>query len=56
MLEKVLNKGHAPYLAKAGIQIVVASPKRHEKLGRAEFIVKRIKFFFSISLEDMGLQ
>merc|ERR1712112_446345 len=51
MLESVIEKGHASFLATAGIKIVVASPKRHEKLGRAEFIVKRIKIFLASSLK-----
>ena len=51
MLEQILDKGHAPLLAKAGIQIVIASPKRHEKLGRSEFVVKKIKFFLTSALK-----
>merc|ERR1712002_981864 len=52
MLEEVLDRGHAPLLAKAGIQIIIASPKRHEKLGRSEFIVKKIKFFLASALKS----
>merc|ERR1712114_3419 len=51
MLEEVLDRGHAPLLAKAGIQIIIASPKRHEKLGRSEFVVKKIKFFLASALK-----
>ena len=51
MLEQVLERGHAPLLAKAGIRIVIASPKRHEKLGRAEFVVKKIKFYLASVLK-----
>merc|ERR1712112_589218 len=51
MLESVIERGHASFLATAGIKIVVSSPKRHEKLGRAEFIVKRIKIFLASSLK-----
>merc|ERR1712163_77704 len=43
-------KGNAAILANAGIQIVIASPNRHEKLGRAEFIVKKVKFFLASAL------
>ena len=45
ILAGVLEKGHTSLLAKAGIQVLIASSKRHEKLGRAEFVVKKIKFF-----------
>merc|ERR1712002_374299 len=52
MLEEVLDRGHAPLLAKAGIQMIIASPKRHEKLGRSEFVVKKIKFFLASALKS----
>merc|ERR1712002_300980 len=52
MLEEVLDKGHAPLLAKAGIQIIIASPKQHEKLGRLEFVFKKIKFFLASALKS----
>merc|ERR1711905_32821 len=45
ILAGVLEAGNTALLANAGIQIVIASPNRHEKLGRAEFIVKKLKFF-----------
>ena len=51
LLEQVLDKGHESFLAGAGVRIVIASPKRHEKLGRVEFIVKRIKFFLASALK-----
>merc|ERR1711955_59006 len=50
ILAGVLEKGNAAILANAGIQIVIASPNRHEKLGRAEFIVKKVKFFLASAL------
>merc|ERR1712002_1207842 len=50
ILAGVLEKGNAALLANAGIQIVIASPNRHEKLGRAEFIVKKLKFFLASAL------
>merc|ERR1712115_280036 len=50
ILAGVLEKGNTALLANAGIQIVIASPNRHEKLGRAEFIVKKLKFFLASAL------
>merc|ERR1711962_1304235 len=50
ILAGVLEAGNAALLANAGIQIVIASPNRHEKLGRAEFIVKKLKFFLASAL------
>merc|ERR1711889_1919 len=51
LLEGFLEKGNAAILANAGVQIVIASPNRHEKLGRAEFVVKKIKFFLASALK-----
>ena len=52
MLQGALERGHASILAKAGIQVVIASSKRHEKLGRDEFVVKKIKFFLASALKS----
>ena len=51
ILAGFLEKGNAAILANAGVQIVIASPNRHEKLGRAEFVVKKIKFFLASALK-----
>jgi len=51
LLAGFLEKGNAAILANAGVQIVIASPNRHEKLGRAEFVVKKIKFFLASALK-----
>ena len=51
MLAGDLEKGHKSVFANVGIQVVIASPKRHEKVGRAEFVVKKIKFFLASALK-----
>merc|ERR1712240_377107 len=50
ILAGVLERGNTALLANARIQIVIASPNRHEKLGRAEFIVKKLKFFLASAM------
>ena len=52
MLAGVLEKGYASFLGNAGIQVVIARSKRHKKLGRAEFVVKKIKFFLASALKS----
>ena len=52
MLAGVFKRGHASVLAKAGIQVVIASANRHEKVGRAEFVIKRVKFFLASALKS----
>merc|ERR1712120_96898 len=51
ILAGVSEEGNITLLANAGIQIVIASPNRHEKVGRAEFIVKKVKFFLASALK-----
>ena len=51
ILAGVSEEGNITLLANAGIQIVIASPDRHEKVGRAEFIVKKVKFFLASALK-----
>lgn len=51
MLEGVMERGHTSLLAKAEIKIVIASSKRHEKLGRAEFLVKKVKYWLGSILK-----
>merc|ERR1712120_23002 len=51
ILAGVSEEGNITLLANAGIQIVIASADRHEKVGRAEFIVKKVKFFLASALQ-----
>ena len=51
ILAGVFKRNHASVLANAGIQIVIASSNRHEKVGRAEFVVKKVKFFLASALK-----
>ena len=51
MLAGGFERGHASVLANANIQVVIASSNRHEKVGRAEFVVKRVKFFLASALK-----
>merc|ERR1712177_39932 len=51
ILAGISEEGNTTLLANAGIQIVIASPNRHEKVGRAEFIVKKVKFFLASALK-----
>ena len=41
-LQGLLDKGHHPELHKSGINIVIASSKRHEHVGRAEHIINKV--------------
>ena len=50
-LQGLLDKGHHPELHKSGIHIVIASSKRHERVGRAEHIIKKIKFLLVSALK-----
>ena len=50
-LQGLLDKGHYPELHKSGIDIVIASSKRHERVGRAEHIIKKIKFLLVSALK-----
>merc|ERR1712240_915155 len=47
----LLDKGHHPELHKSGFNIVIASSKRHECIGRAEHIIKKIKFLLASALK-----
>ena len=49
-LQELLDKGHHPELHKSGIDIVIASSKRHEHMGRSEHIIKKIKFLLVLAL------
>ena len=44
-LQGLLDKGHHPELHKSGIDIVIASSKRHEREGRAEHIIRKLNFY-----------
>ena len=46
-LQGLLDKGHHSELHKSGIDIVIASSKQHERVGRAEHIIKKIKFLLA---------
>ena len=46
-LHGLLNKGHHPERHKSGIDIVIASSKRHERVGKSEHIIKKIKFLLA---------
>ena len=50
-LQGLLDKGHHPELHKSGINIVITSSKRHECVGRAEHIIKKIKFLLVSALK-----
>ena len=50
-LQGLLDNGHHPELHKSGIDIVIASSKRHEHVGRAEHIIKKIKFLLASALK-----
>merc|ERR1711954_128002 len=50
ILAGISEEGNITLLANAGIQIVIASADRHEKVGRAEFIVKKVKIFLASAL------
>ena len=56
MIAGVSEKGHAAILANAGIKIVIASSNRHEKVGRAEFIVKKVKLLLASALRTWSFQ
>merc|ERR1711973_90225 len=51
ILAGISEEGNISLLANAGIQIVIASADRHEMVGRAEFIVKKVKFFLASALK-----
>ena len=50
-LQGLLDRGHASTLHKSGIDIVIASSKRHERVGRSEHIIKKIKFLLASALK-----
>ena len=50
-LQGLLDSGHHPKLHKSGIDIVITSSKRHECVGRAEYIIKKIKFLLASALK-----
>ena len=50
-LQGLLDKGHHPELHKSGIDIVIASSKRYERVGRSQHIIKKIKFILLSALK-----
>ena len=50
-LQGLLDKGNHPKLHKSGIDKVIASSKQHECVGRAEHIIKKIKFLLVSTLK-----
>ena len=50
-LKGLLDGGHHPELQKSGIYIVIPSSKRHKRVGRAEHIIKKIKFLLVSALK-----
>ena len=50
-LQGLLDRGHADILHKSGIDIVIARSKQHEKVGRSEHIIKKIKFLLASALK-----
>ena len=42
-LQGLIDRGHIATIHKSGIDIVIARSKRHERVGRAEHIIKKIK-------------
>merc|ERR1711867_211883 len=46
-LQGLLDNGHHSELHKSGIDIVITSLKRHKHVGRAEHIIKKIKFLLA---------
>ncbi len=50
-LQGLLDNKHHSELHKSGIDIVIASSKRHERVGRAEHIIKKIKFLLASALK-----
>ena len=49
--QRLLDNKHYSELHKSGIDIVIASSKRHEGVGRAEHIIKKIKFLLASALK-----
>ena len=49
-LQGLIDRGHTATLHKSGIDIVIASSKRHEQVGRSEHIIKKIKFILASTL------
>ena len=52
-LQGLLDNKHYSELHKSGIDIVIASSKRHERVGRAEHIIKKIKFLLASALKTL---
>ena len=50
-LQGLLYKGHHSELHKSGFDIVFASSKWHEQIGRTEHIIKKIKFLLALALK-----
>ena len=50
-LQGLLDRGHAATLHKSGIDIVIASSKLHERVGRSEHIIEKIKFLLASALK-----
>ena len=50
-LQGLIDRGHTATLHKSGINIVIVSSKRHERAGRAEHIIKKIKHILASALK-----
>ena len=50
-LQGLLDTEHYPELQKSGMDIVIASSKWHERVGRSEHIIKKIKFLLASALK-----
>ena len=50
-LQGLIDRGHTATLHKSGIDIVIASSKWHKLVGRAEYIIKKIKYILASTLK-----
>ena len=50
-LQGLIDRGHTATLHKSGIDIVIASLKWHEQVGRAGHIIKKIKHILASALK-----
>ena len=50
-LQGLIDRGHTATLHKSGIDIVIASLKWPERVGRSEHIIKKIKFILASALK-----
>ena len=51
LLNKAIEKRQGPILPQAGISIVLSAAKHHDKFGKAEDMVKKIKFILESVLK-----